>query len=155
VSSLRRDGLAVLAGTVSGCIVLGVGGRAVMTFTALLAGVPPRFSWAGSLEVVILGAIYGAVGGVLLAVIRRRWPGGGLRGGLALGALLCGIAWLTSAVGRDTARSSPVAIGVLVGCSVLAFLLYGVAAAWLAMAFEPAGHSGGTPPMAAPGTSTR
>jgi hypothetical protein len=129
---LRRDVRALIAGLVSGFLVLGLGGRLAMTLVALLGGTRPRFSFAGSLEVVLLGTLYGVLGGVVLAVIRRRWPRVALRGGLALGALLCGIAWLTSVVGRQTASASPVAVPVLVGVSVAIFGLYGGAAVWLA-----------------------
>lgn len=67
----RSDVRTVLAGGVTGFAILGVGGRVAMAALPLFTGARPRVSWGGSLEVVLLGFIYGVCGGVLLALLRR------------------------------------------------------------------------------------
>ena len=91
---------AIVAGTVAGAVVLGVGGRLAMAALAIAGGDGPRFSWGGSLEVLLVGTFYGAIGGVLLAASQRIWPRVGRWRGAGLGAALLGIAWATSTVGR-------------------------------------------------------
>ena len=78
----------VVAGALFGAVLIGAGGRLVMRVLAALNGIAPVFSFGGSMEVVLYGAIVGAVGGVAVAVMStplRRWPS---VGGLALGAIV-------------------------------------------------------------------
>lgn len=65
---------ALLIGTVTGTLFLGVGGRLVMRALALAAGTPPGFSFGGTFSVIVSGAIAGFVGGVLLFVAARFVP---------------------------------------------------------------------------------
>ena len=95
------------------------------------------FSWGGSLEVVALGAFYGAVGGVLLAVLQRVWPRAGRWRGIALGVILLGIAWASSSVGRQTAAAAPAGVLTVLGISLGIFLVYGVVADILARIWQP------------------
>jgi hypothetical protein len=146
---------ALLGGLVSGALVLGAGGRFAMAALVWGRGLTPSFSWSGSLEVVALGTVYGLAGGFLLAGLRRRWsvaarPARTVRG-VAAGAALCAVAWLTSPVGRSTARSAPEALALLVLCSLVLFALYGVlagvladalAARWIARGHAPTSNSG-------------
>lgn len=64
-----------LIGTGLGAVVLGVGGRVSMRGTAVLSGAPPGFSVSGSLTVVLMGAVAGLAGAVILMVIRFFLPG--------------------------------------------------------------------------------
>ena len=65
-------GLALGAG--SGALFLGVGGRLVMRVFALATARPGSFTLPGSLNIVFAGAIAGAIGGLLFAVIDRFMP---------------------------------------------------------------------------------
>jgi hypothetical protein len=89
---------------VLGTLVLGLGGRLVMRATARLAGHPGGFSVGGSLEVLLIGAMFGVVGGGLLPAMpaRLRWFGPPLHA-----AALFVIIGLTSAAARSAAASLP------------------------------------------------
>ena len=65
---------ALLVGTATGALFLGVGGRVVMRAIALAAGRPPGFSFGGTFSVILSGAIAGFVGGVLLFAAARFVP---------------------------------------------------------------------------------
>ncbi len=122
----RYEITAVLAGTVAGGAVLGVGGRLAMAALPLLTGARPRFSWGGSFEVLLLGTGYGALGGIVLAAL--RWvplPLATMRG-VALGLMLLAFAWASSPVGRATAPTAPVPISMILLISALLFLIYGI-----------------------------
>jgi len=71
---LNRFTTAVLAGAASGALFLGVGGRLAMHAFALATARSAGFTVRGSLNVVFAGAIAGAIGGLLLAVIARFLP---------------------------------------------------------------------------------
>ena len=73
-TALRRLGTAVLLGTLSGAIFLGLGGRLMMRLFALATTRSAGFTLRGSLNVVFAGAIAGAVGGVLLLATDRFMP---------------------------------------------------------------------------------
>ncbi len=122
----KQLGLALLAGTVAGVLVLGVGGRLAMRALAWAAGQPPEFSVAGSLEVLTAGAWRGAVGGVLYFALARILRNPGVGRGLALGIFLYGF---TLATLRSEIRGIASALD-LVAWSVLLFgaifLLYGL-----------------------------
>jgi hypothetical protein len=60
----------LLAGTLIGLVILGVGGRIVMAIITMNAGGTPRFTPGGTLTVVMLGAASGLAGG-LFAIVSR------------------------------------------------------------------------------------
>jgi len=66
-----------LIGIGIGAVVLGIGSRVAMRGIAVLSGAPPGFSFGGSLTVVLLGALSGLVGALVLMLLRtflpRRW----------------------------------------------------------------------------------
>jgi len=67
----------VLWGAALGALILGVGGRVAMRLIAEATGGITAFSIGGSLTVLFLGAVSGAIGGMLLVGARallRRWP---------------------------------------------------------------------------------
>src|SRR5437867_12904821 len=81
---LNRFTTAVVAGAATGALFLGVGGRLAMHAFALATARSAGFTVRGSLNVVVAGAIAGAIGGLLLAVIERFLPlRPWLRGGLS------------------------------------------------------------------------
>jgi hypothetical protein len=66
----------LLWGAGIGLIVLGVGGRVVMRMIAESTGAAPAFTLGGTFTVVMLGALSGAAGALILVVARallRRW----------------------------------------------------------------------------------
>ena len=70
----RRFSLALLLGAATGALFLGAGGRLVMRLFALATGRFPTFSVHGTLNVVLAGAIAGAVGGLILFAFARWLP---------------------------------------------------------------------------------
>lgn len=60
-----------------GAVVLGIGGRIAMRGIGVLSGAPPGFSLGGSLTVVLMGAVAGFAGALILMTLRfflpRRW----------------------------------------------------------------------------------
>jgi len=70
----RRFATAVGLGAGIGALLLGVGGRLVMHLFALATAGTGSFTLQGSLSVVFTGAIAGAIGGALLALIDRFLP---------------------------------------------------------------------------------
>ncbi len=71
---MRRLGTTLLLGAASGALFLGAGGRLVMRLVALATGRFPTFSVHGTLNVVLAGAIAGAVGGLILFALVRWLP---------------------------------------------------------------------------------
>ena len=70
-----------------GAVLLGAGGRLAMSIFAIAIGRPSVFTFGGSMSVVFSGAIAGAVGGLLLALVHRFLRGGPWARGLAFGVL--------------------------------------------------------------------
>lgn len=129
----RSDARAVLAGGVAGFAILGVGGRVAMAALPFLTGARPRFSWGGSLEVVLLGSIYGVFGGVLLALLRRTHFVTLAGAPLLFGLMVFAGAWASSGVGRATAVTAPVPAPVVWLLAATCFLAYGILANALAV----------------------
>ena len=74
---------ALTLGAVVGAIFLGAGGRIAMRIFALMEGREPAWTLEGSLAVVLMGAVFGTVGGFLLWLGRRVFR----RSPIARGAL--------------------------------------------------------------------
>jgi len=117
---------APLAGAAVGTLILGVGGRLAMAGIMLLRAEQPRFSLGGSLDVVLMGALYGLLGGVLLLPLRRVVPSRKLRRGVTLGLILLLVGWLTSSVGRDMSLALGPMIPSAIGIASVMFVVYGV-----------------------------
>jgi len=118
----RRFAGALLFGAVSGAVFLGAGGRLVMRIFALATARPSAFTFLGSLNVLVAGAIAGATGGLVFLVLQRILPKAlWLRG--AVFAVAC---YILAIPGFRPPRPL---VFALFGC---AFLAYGVAlvAAW-------------------------
>ena len=116
------------AGALAGTAVLGLGGRLAMAGLVLVRGGRPEFSAGGSLEVVLVGAFYGALGGLLAPLLDRFAPTlGAVTRGTAIGLLVFGIAGMSS----DAARGPAAGLGglmlpVLAAAAALC-VVYGVA----------------------------
>ncbi len=75
--AVRAGFLTVLAGTVFGFLILGVGGRLAMHAIARLTGGTGGFTLGGTATVLFLGTASGAGAGLVLFTARlflRRWP---------------------------------------------------------------------------------
>lgn len=71
----KQDWLvAVLLGVASGALILGVGGRIAMRGIAVMSGGMPAFSWGGTMTVVLLGALSGLAGALVLMGVRALLP---------------------------------------------------------------------------------
>lgn len=66
---------AVVTGAIAGAVVLGLAGRAAMAAIAVTIGSPANLSLLGVVEVVAVGAILGAAGGLLALLARKLLPG--------------------------------------------------------------------------------
>jgi hypothetical protein len=121
----------LLVASVLGAVVLGVGGRVIMRIIALANGSAGGFSIAGSLEVVAAGALFGAVGGLLLVLLDRARLHRGRA--LVLAAALFLIIGLVSDAARGAASriAAPgrwAALGAFAGL----LLLYSTLLLWIA-----------------------
>jgi hypothetical protein len=63
-----------LLGIALGLPILGIGGRVAMRVIAHATNVAPGFSFGGTMTVVFLGAVSGAAGGLIYAVLARVLP---------------------------------------------------------------------------------
>ena len=71
----KQDWLvAVLLGVAGGTFILGVGGRVAMRGIAVMSGGTGAFSWGGTMTVVLLGALSGLVGALVLMGVRSLLP---------------------------------------------------------------------------------
>jgi membrane associated rhomboid family serine protease len=116
----------LLVASALGALVLGIGGRVLMRIIALANGSPGGFSVAGSLEVVAAGALFGALGGLILLVIDRARLY--RRRALILAAALFLIIGLASDAARGAASRIPapgrwLALGAFAGLLLLYSML--------------------------------
>ncbi len=79
---------ALIAGTLSGVVILGAGGRLAMRLLALMAHRPVHFGWSATLGIFLIGGILGAVGGVAFALTANRLRSDPLLKGVLYGTLL-------------------------------------------------------------------
>jgi len=117
---------AVFLGAVVGCVVLGLVGRGVTAGLALSMGREANLSLNGLVESAIVGAVFGAVGGLLLLPVRKLVPAAGAGRGLLLGLLLfLGSLLLTRLLGRaafDSSTTQALTLGVV----AVVYIAYGV-----------------------------
>lgn len=64
----------LLLGVASGALILGIGGRIAMRGIAVMSGGMPGFSWGGTMTVILLGALSGLAGAVVLMGVRAMLP---------------------------------------------------------------------------------
>ncbi len=121
----------LLVASALGAIVLGIGGRVLMRIIALANGSAGGFSIAGSLEVVAAGALFGALGGLVLLILDRARLH--RRRAVILTVALFLIIGLASDAARGAASRIPaperwLALGAFAGL----LLLYSMLLLWLA-----------------------
>jgi hypothetical protein len=127
---------ALLAGAVSGALILGIAGRAGMAGVALVTGNSLNLSVRGLLEVIIVGILLGVIGGVLILALRRVCRENSFTLGLLVGMILfISSSFLGLANGRITFHSSFISFFTL-GVVAIIFCIYGVCAATLFSRFN-------------------
>jgi hypothetical protein len=126
----KKIAAGLLCGLIVGAVILGVGGRIVMSVIALMGHVTPTWSLGGTLNVIAFGAIVGAVSGLAYAAVRQYLPGPRVVKGLLAGLLLFGAMLLLRPSSARTAMSgfTTLTVPILLMFGVIE-LVYGVALA--------------------------
>ena len=116
--AVREVLLASASGFLAG-VCIGLGARIGMSAITIANGVPPRFTWSGTLTVVVAFAGYGAIFGVVYAGMFRRLL---RQSGTAYGLLLMLCSWypLAHAAVQQLTNNPPVGALVLVSGIVVA-----------------------------------
>lgn len=125
---------AMLAGGIAGTLILGVVGRLVMAGVALVAGRDLNLSFRGLIEVIIIGAVWGGLGGLVLVVIRSLVAPTRRAHTLTLAAVLFGASFLAFCV-RGRILLDPVLLLTL-AAAVALFILYSLTTDALLTCFE-------------------
>ena len=119
--------MALLSGAAMGALILGAVGRATMAGVALITHHDPNLSFRGLLEVLLLGTLIGAVGGLLLLPIRRMLRSRGLVTGIILGIVLFLGSWFVLLFSdRMDFRFYPI-MPLTLSVVAVVFLIYGIA----------------------------
>ena len=140
MSHYRETPPALVAGAVTGALVLGIAGRGATAGIALVTGNAVNLSLKGVLELVIVGTVVGAIGGVLLLVLRSVRGGARLARGAIVGVVLFACSILVSWVNGKIAFSvTPTQLFTLI-VVVIMFMVYGVCADALLTRFEDGGR---------------
>jgi hypothetical protein len=128
-----RTGL--LAGLIAGFVAGGVGSRVAMRVIALSAGLPPTFSIAGTLNVLVLPSLAGTAGGLAYGLLHQNLRSGVIGRGLAFAALLLGIfggGFLVGAGEGELALGPPgLALALFMGLFVVYAILVALCTDWL------------------------
>ena len=117
----------ISAGFLSG-LILGIGLRLAMRLVALAAGREPLFTLGGTLMIIMVGVVFGAIFGLLFAAMRQWFPGTTLAKGIGYGAVLLVLFWypfFEEARGDLKNVLHPVVIGV--ATSIVSMLWIGYA----------------------------
>jgi len=126
VGYYREMPSALVAGAVTGALILGIAGRGATAVVSLLSGSPLNLSLRGVSEVVIVGTLVGAIGGVLLLVLKSVFRGAGPARGAMVGVVLFACSALVSWVKGKVAFSvAPTQLFTLI-VAVTIFIVYGV-----------------------------
>ena len=95
-----------LVGIALGLPILGIGGRIAMRVTAHATYAAPSFSLGGTMTVVLMGAVSGAAGGLIYAVLARFLPDRAVIRGAMFGVIL------TLLTLRGTSPSTPLTLSL-------------------------------------------
>lgn len=100
----------LVAGTLAGAVILGLGGRLVMRLIAIIGGVKTGASLSGTLEIIAFGSLVGAASGLgytLVKIILPRLPQSRWIKGILMGLLIYGILLLVPFESKLAARGFP------------------------------------------------
>ena len=104
----RGVGRGALIGAVVGLLILGIGGRLVMSLIAWRAGIPVGYTVGGTLEVMITGVLFGLGGGLIYGILAAVWRLYRPAFGAAFGAVyFTGLALYPPAAARTAALGVP------------------------------------------------
>ena len=125
MSYYRETRFVLLAGA-TGALILGIVGRMSMAGVALFTGNTLHISMRGVLEVVIVGALVGAAGGILLLVLRRVYGVAGLVRGIIVGIVMFACSVLVYLLNgkSDYGLSHTQLLTVIVAAII--FMVYGI-----------------------------
>ena len=98
--------LDLVLGITLGLAILGIGGRVAMRVIAHATDAPPGFSLGGTMTVVFMGAVSGAAGGVIYAVLARFLPDRAVIRSVVFGVILTLLAL------RGTSPSTPLTLSL-------------------------------------------
>lgn len=70
----KQTAIGAFCGAITGALVLGCGGRLIMTLIAVIAGLAPGYTAGGTLEVIAFGAIAGTLAGAIAPLAWRLAP---------------------------------------------------------------------------------
>ena len=132
-------GIAIAAGLVSGCLVLGIGGRIAMRIVGYTTSEPERFTLAGTLQVIGIGTGWGAITAPILLLLQgspikdSRWLGPGF-GGIVLSPAILALLVMLGFGGRIVAPGAFIVASAVLFSVV--FLAHGVTAMCLARRWE-------------------
>ncbi len=143
----RRFVIALLAGAGGGLVFLGVGGRIAMRVIAILAAQAPGFSVGGTLDVVLLGGLWGAPGGPIALVLERFVTRPRLLRGVVLGGIGFAASMLTVGRELDGPVRGPGVWPIAVALCAALFLAYGIV---VAIAVGHTRETGGGKPETSP-----
>lgn len=133
---LNHVGLCVISGLFVGLLIIGGGMRLAMRLVAWIAGMPPAFTLSGTMLVVMIGLVFGAVLGLLYAPVARwlsvRWWMKGLQFGLPFAALTA-LAFMTDPEGELAIVSPWIGASLFVPLP----LLFGTILAFVVQKIEP------------------
>jgi hypothetical protein len=116
------------AGAIAGALVLGLFARIATALLALATRHPHNLSARGLAEVVILGAILGAIGGIVLLLLRGKRYESRLASGLILGGLVFLGSFVASWAGGRLDFSQPNLLLLTLAVAAVFCFIYGVLA---------------------------
>ena len=124
---MSKATLHLFTGAVIGALVLGLFGRACMAGVAALGGHDHNLTFRGVMQVIRLGAVAGAIGGLLLLIVRRLLPIRAPLPGILVGGILFAASIVfAQALGR--APHGPETRSLLTfAVAGICYLLYGAA----------------------------
>lgn len=126
----RAVGGGALAGGVAGLLILGIGGRLVMSLIAWRAAIPVGYSVGGTLEVIITGVLFGLGGGLIYGTLAAVWRLDRRSIGAVFGLLyFAGLALYPPPAARSAASGVPQQRPLVLFAFGALFVAYGVSVA--------------------------
>ena len=123
-----------MAGLAAGGLVGGLGARLAMRAVAIIGGLDTEFTVGGTIGIMLVGAIFGLLVGLVYGVVRPFIPVRGLWRGLAFGVVLAALIALPlfGAPGGELLFASPaVGAGLFASVGLLCVLALEAALLWL------------------------
>jgi peptidoglycan/LPS O-acetylase OafA/YrhL len=129
MTNTRKAIVGLGCGLAIGVIVLGIGGRVVMSMIALLAHQQPGWTPGGTLEVLAFAALIGLPSGLFFGAVGHYLPGNDMLKGSVFGALVFVVVVLIPMEAKNAAFAFPELLPVTVTMFAALFVSYGMALA--------------------------